>query len=95
MVLRCFQAPDSKIPITVELSSNKNYFLLRKRFTYCTVYILKSLFINELNVQCTVKLKILSLAIVRARPPRNEANPLGSTFCIDFIDFFYEKTKHK
>lgn len=48
-----------------------------------------------LCVQCTVDLKILSLAIVRARPPRNEANPLGSTFCIDFIDFFMEITKHK
>ncbi len=41
-----------------------------------------------LCVQCTVDLKILSLAIVRASLPRNEATPQGSTFCIDFIVFF-------
>ncbi len=75
-----FQAPDSIIHIVATLSSGKNYFLLRKRFTYCTVYTLNLLFINVLSVQCTVDLKILSLAIVCASLPRNEANPLGSTF---------------
>ncbi len=71
----------------------KTFFLKNNPQLYSNI--LKLLFINVLCVQCTVDLKILSLAIVRAGLLRNEATPLGSTFCIDFIYFFMEKTKHK
>ncbi len=52
---------------------------------------LKSLFINKLSVQCTVDLKILSLAIVRARLPRNEATRWEVPFALILLYFFMKK----